>query len=275
MSMQQPVPDRRPDVWAAGDAYEPYVGRWSRLVAREFLAWLALGPDLRWLDVGCGTGALTQTILAQANPREVIGIDPSEGFIAYARDRTRDPRAAFKTADVRGLAAEAGGFDAAVAGLVLNFIPEPAAALTAMARAVRPGGTVACYVWDYAEGMQLMRVFWDAVVALDPGARELDEGRRFPLCRPEPLRALFDEAGLQRTQVRAIDVPTVFESFDDYWSPFLGGQGPAPTYAMSLPEVRRVALRERLRASLPVAADGSIPLTARAWAVRGTRGDAS
>src|SRR5262245_13703260 len=122
MSTQQLTPDRRPDVWAAGDAYEPYVGRWSRLVAREFLAWLALGPDLRWLDVGCGTGALTQTILAQAGPREVIGIDPSEGFIAYARDRTRDPRAAFKTADARGLAAaDAGRFDAAVAGLVLNF----------------------------------------------------------------------------------------------------------------------------------------------------------
>src|SRR5262245_34847304 len=270
MSTQQPTPDRRPDVWAAGDAYEPYVGRWSRLVPSEFLAWLALGPDLRWLDVGCGTGALTQTILAQARPREVVGIDPSEGFIAYARDRTRDPRAAFKTADARGLAAaDAGGFDAAVAGLVLNFIPAPAEALAAMARAVRPGGTVACYVWDYAEGMQLMRAFWDAAAALDPGARELDEGRRFPLCRPEPLRALFDEAGLQRTQVRAIDVPTVFASFDDYWSPFLGGQGPAPTYCMALPEERRRQLRDRIRATLAVARDGSIRLSARAFAIRG------
>jgi SAM-dependent methyltransferase len=270
MSTQQPVPDRRPDVWAAGDAYEPYVGRWSRLVAREFLAWLALGPDLRWLDVGCGTGALTQTILAQVNPREVIGIDPSEGFIAYARDRTRDPRAAFKTVDARGLAAaDAGLFDAAVAGLVLNFIPAPVEALAAMARAVRPGGTVACYVWDYAEGMQLMRAFWDAAVALDPGARDLDEGRRFPLCQPQPLRALFDGAGLQRIEVRAIDVPTVFTSFDDYWSPFLGGQGPAPTYCMALSEDRRRQLRDRIRAALPVAPDGSIRLSARAFAIRG------
>jgi SAM-dependent methyltransferase len=270
MSMQPPTPDRRPDVWAAGDAYEPYVGRWSRLVASEFLVWLALGPDLRWLDVGCGTGALTQTILAQARPHEVIGIDPSEGFIAYARDRTRDPRVAFKTADARGLAAaDAGGFDTAVAGLVLNFIPAPGEALTAMAHAVRPGGTVACYVWDYAEGMQMMRAFWDAAVALDPGARDLDEGRRFPLCRPQPLRALFDEAGLQRTQVRAIDVPTVFTSFDDYWSPFLGGQGPAPTYCMALPEDRRQQLQDRIRAALPVAPDGSIRLSARAFAIRG------
>jgi SAM-dependent methyltransferase len=270
MSTQPPVPDRRPDVWAAGDAYEPYVGRWSRLVAREFLAWLALGPNLRWLDVGCGTGALTQTVLTQASPREVLGIDPSEGFIAYARDRTRDPRAAFKTADARGLAAAEGGlFDAAVAGLVLNFIPDPVAALTGMARAVRPGGTVACYVWDYAEGMQMMRVFWDAALALDPGARDLDEGRRFPLCHPEPLRALFDGAGLQRTVVRAIDVPTVFTSFDDYWSPFLGGQGPAPTYCMALPEDRRRQLRDRIRAALPAAPDGSTRLGARAFAIRG------
>jgi SAM-dependent methyltransferase len=270
MSTQPPVPDRRPDVWAAGDAYEPYVGRWSRLVAREFLAWLALGPNLRWLDVGCGTGALTQTVLTQASPREVLGIDPSEGFIAYARDRTRDPRATFKTADARGLAAaDAALFDAAVAGLVLNFIPDPVAALTGMARAVRPGGTVACYVWDYAEGMQMMRVFWDAAVALDPSARDLDEGRRFPLCHLEPLRALFDGAGLQRTVVRAIDVPTVFTSFDDYWSPFLGGQGPAPTYCMALPEDRRRQLRDRIRAALPVAPDGSIRLSARAFAIRG------
>jgi SAM-dependent methyltransferase len=269
-STQQPTPDRRSDVWAAGDAYEPYVGRWSRLVAREFLAWLALGLDLRWLDVGCGTGALTQTILAQASPREVIGIDPSEGFIAYARDRTRDPRAAFKTADAGGLAAaDMGLFDAAVAGLVLNFIPEPIGALAAMARAVRPGGTVACYVWDYAEGMQMMRAFWDAAVALDPGARDLDEGRRFPLCRPQPLRALFDDAGLQRIEVHTIDVPTVFKSFDDYWSPFLGGQGPAPTYCMALPEDRRRQLRDRIRGALPVAPDGSIRLGARAFAIRG------
>jgi len=152
---------------------------------------------------------------------------------------------------------------------VLNFIPAPADALTAMARAVRPGGTVACYVWDYAGGMEMMRAFWDAAVALDPSARDLDEGRRFPLCRPEPLRALFDGAGLQRTEVRTIDAPTVFTSFDDYWSPFLGGQGPAPTYCMALSEDRRGQLRDRIRAALPVATDGSIRLSARAFAVRG------
>jgi hypothetical protein len=139
-----------------------------------------------------------------------------------------------------------------------------------MRRVAAPSGTVAAYVWDYAEGMRLMRAFWDAAAALDPAAASLDEGRRFPLCRPEPLARLFAAAGLREVATRAIDVPTVFRDFDDYWDPFLGGQGPAPAYCVGLAEDARTALRERLRTSLPVAPDGRIRLTARAWAVRGT-----
>ena len=139
-----------------------------------------------------------------------------------------------------------------------------------MRRVTQPGGTVAAYVWDYAGEMQLMRYFWDAAVALKPAAREFDEGIRFPVCRPEPLIALFSTAGLLDVAVKAIDVPTVFKDFDDYWSPFLAGQGPAPGYCTSLSEADRVVLRDRIRAALPVAVDGSIPLIARAWAVRGT-----
>ena len=128
---------------------------------------------------------------------------------------------------------------------------------------------MAAYLWDYAEGMQMMRRFWDAAAALDPAAQEQDEGRRFPLCRPGPLRALFEEAGLRSVEVAAIEVPTVFRDFDDYWTPFLSGQAPAPGYCMSLNEDRRAALRERLRTSLPAEPDGRIRLTARAWAARG------
>jgi hypothetical protein len=152
--------------------------------------------------------------------------------------------------------------------LVLNSVPTPARALASMAGAVRSGGTVAIYVWDCAGRMQLMRHFWDAAVALNPAALELDEGRRFPMCSPTPLAALFQQAGLRDVETRAIDVPTVFRDFDDYWSPFLGGQAPAPGYCMSLPEDRRAALRERIRGGLPVRADGSSHLIARAWAVR-------
>ena len=255
--------------WGSGNAYEPYVGRWSRPVAREFLAWLAVPPGGRWLDVGCGTGALSESILSLASPGEVVGIDPSPEFVAFARDRLRDPRVTFDIGDAQALGAASATFDAAVAGLVLNFVPEPGRAVSEMARVTRPGGTVAAYVWDYAEGMQMMRHFWDAAVELDPKARELDEGGRFTLCKPEPLANLFRRTGLENVEVRAIDVPTVFRGFDDYWSPFLAGHAPAPAYAMSLSQERRAALRERIRANLPTNPEGEHHLTARAWAVRG------
>jgi SAM-dependent methyltransferase len=191
-------------------------------VAREFLGWLAVPPGGRWLDVGCGTGALAETILALAAPGEVVGIDPSPAYVAFARDRLHDPRIRFEVGDARALQEAPATFDAVVAGLVLNFVLEPERALSEMVRVARPGGTVAAYVWDYAEGMQLMRHFWDAAAALDPRARELDEGRRFTLCKPEPLANLFQTSRLEKAEVRAIDVPTVFRDFDDYWFPFLG-----------------------------------------------------
>lgn len=259
----------RKDTWAAGTLYEPYVGRWSRLVAKDLLAWLEMPPNLDWLDVGCGTGALTEVILDHAKPRSVKGMDPSTGFIEHAKAHITDPRATFEVADAQSLPLDSARFGAAVAGLVLNFVPKPSLAVREMVRAVEPGGVVAAYVWDYAGKMELMRYFWDAAVELDRAAFELDEGRRFPLCQPNPLTALFTQAGLRDVQVVPIDVPTRFRDFDDYWTPFLGGQAPAPGYAMSLTEERRGALRERIRAKLPIARDGSIDLIARAWAVRG------
>jgi SAM-dependent methyltransferase len=225
----------------------------------------------RWLDVGCGTGALAESILALAAPREVVGVDPSPAYVAFARDRVNDPRGRFEVGDAQAIREASASFDAVVSGLVLNFVPEPEKALSEMVRVTRPGRTVAAYVWDYAEGMELMRHFWDAAGALDPRAQELDEGRRFPLCKPEPLTDLFQTAGLEMVEVRAVDVPTVFRDFDDYWSPFLGGQAPAPGYAMSLSVERRAALRERIRASLPTNSRGEHHLIARAWAIRGVR----
>lgn len=258
-------------VWASGGAYEPYVGRWSRLVAREFVDWLAIPPAASWLDLGCGTGALTETILRRTSPTQVHGIDPSEGYLALAREQVRDPRVRFDVGDARRLPVESARYDAVVSALVLNFIPDLPVGMAEMTRAVRPGGIVAGYIWDYAGKMELMRHFWDAVIALKPEDLERDEGRRFPICKPGPLKHLFESAGLQNVEVRSIDISTKFRDFDDYWTPFLGGQFPAPDYAMSLDEEARVALRERIRAHLPIATDGSIPLIARAWAVRGTR----
>ncbi len=266
--MEQPQPK---EMWASGAVYEPYVGRWSRRVAREFVAWLAVPPAQRWLDAGCGTGALSQTILEWTSPQAVQGIDPSAGFITYAREHIRDGRAVFETGDARAMPYKAATFDAVVSGLMLNFVPDPPAALGEMTRVVRHGGIVAAYVWDYAGQMQMMRHFWDAAVALDPAAAEFDEGRRCAICQPDPLARLFQDAGLTNVEARAIDIPTDFRDFDDYWSPFLGGQGAAPRYAMTLSEAHRAELRERIRGALPIKADGSIQLTARAWAARGVR----
>lgn len=260
------------DVWSSGDAYEGYIGRWSRPVAKEFIRWLEVEPAKRWLDVGCGTGALTGTVLAFAEPASVDGIDPSEVYIQENRLRIADRRASFEVADAMSLPAVDGTYDAVAAGLVLNFVSDPAKAVSEMARVAVPDGVVAAYVWDYAGDMQLIRYFWDAAVALDPAARSLDEGVRFPLCKPEPLRSLFSHASLKEVEVRKIVAPTTFADFDDYWTPFLGGQGPAPGYALSLGEERRTRLREHLHSLLPIEDDGSVHLTARAWAVRGRRG---
>lgn len=257
------------DVWAVGDAYERYVGRWSRRVAEALLPWLDVPAGRRWLDVGCGTGVLTATVLAMADPDEVVGVDPSEGFLAHARERVGDERAAFRRGDARALPMPDGHFDAVVSGLALNFVPEPQRAMAEFVRVACPGGVVAAYVWDYAEGMAMLRYFWDAAAALDPSAAELDEGRRFPMCRPEPLTRLWTDAGLGKVTVQAIEVPTVFSGFDDYWQPFLGGQGPAPGYVAALSEDRRRALHDLLRQRLPRGPDGSIALIAKAWAVWG------
>jgi SAM-dependent methyltransferase len=265
------VEKARHDVWASGDAYEQYVGRWSRLVAREFIRWLAISEDRRWLDVGCGTGALSQTILTLANPRKVKGIDRSEEFVNTARSRAAHTHIEFAAGDAMDLPVESGSYDVTVSGLVLNFVPRPERMVAEMARAVRKNGTVALYVWDYAGRMQFMRHFWNAAAALAPAAFELDEGRRFPLCNPDALTRLFQNTGIRFVETRPIDIHTDFKNFDDFWNPILGGQGPAPGYVMSLSEERRAELRERLYNALPFAVDGSIPLVARAWAIKGIK----
>lgn len=264
--MAEPQPR---EVWASGLSYEAYVGRWSRLVSREFVHWLEIPADSRWLDVGCGTGALCQTILELAAPRSVRGIDRSDGFVAFAREHVVDARVRFEVGDAQALADAPGSYDAAVSGLVLNFVPAPERMIAEMVRVT--SGTAAVYVWDYAGKMQFMRYFWDAAVDLDPAIRDLDQGMRFPICQPEPLTEILRSAGLSNVEVRPIDIPTVFADFDDYWTPFLGGQGSAPGYVKTLDDVRRAALREHLRSRLPFAADGSIHLIARAWAARGRR----
>lgn len=257
------------DRWVGADAYEAYIGRWSRPVADAFLDWLSIAPGQRWVDVGCGTGALSGTILERENPASVVGADPSPDFVDLARRRITDPRARFAVASADDLPLDAASADVIVSGLVLNFIPDLAAALGEMRRVGVAGAIVAGYVWDLSGRMDIIRTFWDAANALDETAIDKDEGARFPLCAPEPLQGAFEDAGLIDVAVRSIDVPTVFRDFDDYWTPFLGGVGPAPVYVEGLDETSRAAIRERLRATLPTGVDGTIHLIARAWAVCG------
>lgn len=253
--------------WDEGTQYEDFMGRWSRPVARQFVDWLGVDPNRSWIDVGCGTGALTETVTDMAAPSRLWGVDPSPGFIASAARRLGH-RAHLTVGDALSLAFADDEFDVAVSGLALNFIPDAMAAVGEFRRVTKPDGVVAAYVWDYAEGMELIRLFWDVAIGIDPSIAHLDEGSRFPLCRPDALADLFTGAGLAEVDITALVIPTVFTSFDDYWTPMLGGQGPAPSYVMSLNPEDRSLLKAGLRAHL-ADDEGKVTLMARAWGVKG------
>jgi SAM-dependent methyltransferase len=189
-------------------------------------------------------------------------------FVDDARLRLTDERSSFVCASTENLPTREGGFDAVVSGLTLNFVPDPEQAVASMVGRLSPSGIVGAYVWDYAEGMMFLRYFWDEAVAIDASAIGMDEGRRFPLCQPAPLRSVFEKAGLCEVEIHALEIQTAFQDFDDYWRPFLGGTGPAPVFIRSLHQDLRGTLRDRLRQRLQTE-DGTIRLRARAWAVRG------
>jgi ubiquinone/menaquinone biosynthesis C-methylase UbiE len=258
------------DAWQNGNAYERFMGRWSNLIAREFLSWLAVPSDGKWLDVGCGTGSLTRLILETNHPQSVVSVDASPEFVDFARQSITHPAVQFRVGLAQSLELESDQFDVVVSGLVLNFVPQPETAVAEMFRVLKPGGTIGIFLWDYADGMEMLRYFWDAAVTLDKNAEALDEGVRFPLCQRGRLESLVDECGLKQIVARPIEVVTYFQDFADYWTPFLGHVGPAPAYVMSLAPENRQKLEERVRSALPIANNGSISLVARAWAVKGT-----
>jgi SAM-dependent methyltransferase len=261
---------RRYDSWQAGVSYEAYMGRWSRKVAPLFLSWLGPGPGLRWLDVGSGTGALSAAVIATRSPVSLVGVEPSEGFVSHALKTLSDPRASFIVGSAEALPLADASRDIAVSGLVLNFVADRSRALKEMARVVRARGTVGFYVWDYpGGGVEFMRKFWQAAVELDPAAADLSEGKRFPFCTPEELTAMSEGCGLRSVECSAIEAPTVFQSFEDFWHPFTLGAGPAPGYCASLDPQSRERLRSLLEATLPRGDGGAITLKVRAWAVRG------
>ena len=257
------------DRWITAEAYDTFMGRWSRPVAQLFLEWIKPAPHSHWLEVGCGTGALTQAICTLSRPSSLVACDPSPGFIAYARNSNTGCPSTFIIAESDSLPSREGGFDFVVSGLVLNFLPEPPRSVRSMKDRLRVGGVLAAYVWDYQDGMDLLRTFWEEAVALDPSASHLAERHRFPICRPNPLAELFSQAGLGSIEVRPFEITMVFDTFDAYWLPFLGGAGPAPAYVAALTPEARSQLRNRLELRHLPSSNESIRLAARAFGIRG------
>jgi len=246
------------------------MGRWSRQLAPRFMSWLRIPRGVHWLDVGCGTGALTDAICRHACPASVLGCDPAEPFIEYGREHSRDVRASFVVAGAGRLPGRAGGYGSVTSLLALNFLPDPRAAVHEMRALTATQGTVSACVWDYGGRMEFLRYFWETAAELDSTARKLDEGERFPLCRPAALTDLFHAGELWDVRCEPIEIPMEFASFDEYWRPLLGGTGPAPSYVASLGVDRCRTLARMLDRALPRGPGGTIALLARAWAVRGT-----
>lgn len=259
--------DARFDAWTEGQNYEHYMGRWSRKIADRFLAWLAPEPGLHWLELGCGTGALSSAILLRCSPKTIVITDRSEDFLRHTQRLTPDPRAEFQVADAQSLPFVDARFDVVTSALTLNFVQDKAAALSEMQRVAKPGGMIGFFVWDYpGSGIGFIDAFWKAAARLDPAAAALDEGNRFPFCNPAGLAGLCNDAGLAAPIIDPIEIATEFPDFEAFWQPFTLGAGPAPGYCRTLSEDRRAALKALLAETLGGA--DLLHLKARAWAVK-------
>jgi SAM-dependent methyltransferase len=256
-------------MFSEAEAYERFMGRWSRRLANPFLKFAGPKYGGRVLDVGSGTGSLTLAVFEEGPATRVVGIDPSPAYVAYARARVGGANAAFEQGDAQHLRFPDGSFDAALALLVVNFIPDRTAAVREMARVTRPGGVVAAAVWDYSNGMEMLRVFWDEAVASSPASESKDE-RHMPVCRPGELSALWKSQGLLDVREEPLVIALAFDTFEEFWSPFCEKQGPAGAHVASLSEAQRRDLEQRLRRRLlGDGQDRAIEMKARAWVVKG------
>ena len=257
-------------MFANAEAYEKFMGRWSRMVAPHLVDF-AEPPDAgRLLDVGSGTGALAFALAERRMQARVQGIDPSKEYIEYAASQNRfSDRVNFEIGDAQQLHFADRAFDASLSLLVFNFIPDFRTAIHEVRRVTKSRGRISAAVWDYGDGMKMLRMFWDAAAAVDRSAERADE-RQMPLCRSGELEALWKEAGLEMVAERPIDIQMQFASFADYWNPFLLGQGPAGSYVQKIDGARQEALRAEVKRRLRMESEQApFTLPARVWAVRG------
>jgi SAM-dependent methyltransferase len=257
----------------AGDAgtYEQFMGRWSRRLAGPFIDFMGLRDGDAVLDVGCGTGSLTLAMAARAKLAAVTGIDLSEAYVAFARGRSDDRRITFDSGDAGALPYPEGAFDRVASMLVLNLVPDATAVADEMVRVARTGRTVAAATWDLRGGLPMFRMFWDTAAMQDADAARA-RARYFsaPLTRPGELAHAWTGMGLRDVVQDHVTIRIDFDSFDDYWRPFLGKTGPAGTYVAGLTETQREALRSRLRAAYESGdPDGPRSFAATAWVCRG------
>jgi SAM-dependent methyltransferase len=257
-------------MFSEAEAYERFMGRWSRQLAPALVEYSEVSDGEAVLDVGSGTGVLAFAVRDATTTTRVLGIDLSPEYVTHASSRSADARVRFEVGDAGALRLPDASFDRTISLLVLNFVPDRRRAVGEMIRVTKPGGTVSSAVWDYGEGMEMLRVFWDEATALDPAILPRDE-KHMPLCRQGELAALFRDARLEMVSETALVARLQFTSFDDYWEPFRLKQGPAGAYVAELSRERQLALRERLRRRLlGNGADGTIEMQARAWAAKGT-----
>jgi SAM-dependent methyltransferase len=245
----------------AADAYDQFMGRFSRLLAPQMADLAGVHPGQDALDVGCGTGALTQVLVDRLGAKNVTGVDPSEAFVAAARERFPDVRIEHGSAEA--LPFDDDVVDASIAQLVVHFMKDPVRGIGEMRRVTRPGGTVAACVWDHAGKTGPLHLFWAAANSLGPNAP--DEAN-LPGAREGHLLELFGAAGLRDVEGSVVVADLEMPTFDDYWAPFNRGVGPAGAYVRQLAPAERERLREKAR---ELAGSEPFTVTARAWAARG------